>query len=113
MRNYWWLEVIRDVEKYVDRCDLYQRIKNQMEAPAEKLLTNEMLEKLWMYLMVDFITKLLLVAERNIILVVYDRLSKIVYFIATIKETSAKGLARLFRNNVWKLHRLLEGVILD
>ena len=113
MRNYWWLEVIRDVEKYVDRCDLCQRIKNQMEAPAEKLMANEMLEKLWMYLMVDFITKLLLVAERNIILVVCDRLSKIVYFIATIKETSAEGLARLFRNNVWKLHRLLEGVILD
>ena len=104
MRNYWWLEVIRDVEKYVDRCDLCQRIKNQMEAPVEKL---------WMYLMVDFITKLLLVAERNVILVVIDRLSKMVYFIATIKETSAEGLARLFRDNVWKLHRLLEGVILD
>jgi len=104
MRNYWWLEVIRDVEKYVDGYDLCQRIKNQMEASAEKL---------WMYLMVDFITKLLLVAERNVILVVCDRLLKMVYVIATIKETSAEGLARLFRDNVWKLHRLLEGVILD
>jgi len=26
---------------------------------------------------------------------------------------SAEGLARLFRDNVWKLHRLPENVILD
>jgi len=62
---------------------------------------------------VDFITKLLLVAERNVILVVCNKLSKIVYFIATLKETSAKGLARLFRDNMWKLYGLLESVILD
>ena len=35
------------------------------------------------------------------------------YFVATIEETSAEGLARLFRDNVWKLHRLPESVILD
>jgi len=56
---------------------------------------------------VDFITKSLLVAERNVILMVYDRLLKMVYFIATIKETSAKGSARLCGSG------LLESVILD
>jgi len=30
-----------------------------------------------------------------------------------MKKTSAEGLARLFRDNVWKLHRLLESIILD
>ena len=35
------------------------------------------------------------------------------YFVATIEGTSAEGLARLFRDNVWKLHRLPESVILD
>ena len=29
------------------------------------------------------------------------------------EEISAKGLARLFRDNVWKLHGLLESVVLD
>ena len=32
---------------------------------------------------------------------------------ATIEGTSAEGLARLFRNNVWKLHELLESIVLD
>ena len=36
-----------------------------------------------------------------------------VYFILTTEKTSAKGLARLFRDNVWKLYGLPESIILD
>jgi len=53
-----------------------------------------------MYLTVDFITKLPFVAEKNTILVVCNKLSKIVYFLATIEKTSAKRLVKLFRDNV-------------
>jgi len=63
--------------------------------------------------MVDFITKLLLVTGKDAILIVCDKLSKIIYFVATIEETSAEGLARLFRDNMQKLHGLLESMILD
>ena len=63
--------------------------------------------------MVNFITKLLVVAGKDAILVVCNRLSKMTYFVATIEGTSAEGLARLFRDNEWKLHRLPESVILD
>ena len=61
----------------------------------------------------DFITKLLLVAEKDAILVVCDKLSKMTHFVATTEETLVEGLAMLFRNNVWKLHELLESVVLD
>ena len=63
--------------------------------------------------MVDFITKLPLVVEKDTILVVCNMLSKMAYFVATTEGISVEELARLFRNNVWKLHRLLESVILD
>jgi len=36
-----------------------------------------------------------------------------VHFIPTTEKTSAEGLARLFRDNVWKLHGLPESIILD
>jgi len=62
-------------------------------------------------LIVDFITEFLLVVEKDVILVMCDRLSKIAYFVTTTKRTSVEGLARLFRDNVWKLHRLPESVI--
>ena len=61
----------------------------------------------------DFITKLLLVAGKDAILVVCDRLSKMAHFVATTEKTLAEGLVRLFRDNVWKLHGLLESVISD
>ena len=61
----------------------------------------------------DFITKLLVVVRKDAILVVYGRLSKITHFVATIEGMSVEGLVRLFRNNVWKLHRLLESVVSD
>ena len=81
-------------------------MKNRIEAPAGKLMVNKVPEKTQMYLIVDFITKLPLVAEKDAILVVCNRLSKITHFVAT-----TEGLARLFRDNMWKLHRLPESVI--
>jgi len=62
---------------------------------------------------VDFITKLLLVAEKDAILVVCDRLSKMTHFVATTEGISAEGLAKLFRDNVWKLHGLPESIVSD
>ena len=35
------------------------------------------------------------------------------HFVATTEGISTKGLARLFRDNVWKLHRLLKSVVSD
>ena len=54
-----------------------------------------------------------LAQEYNSILVVVDRLTKIVHFIPTMEKTSAEGLVWLFRDNMWKLHRLPESIILD
>ena len=57
--------------------------------------------------------KLLLVAEKDVILVVYNKLSKMAYFMTTTEEMTAEELVRLFRDNVWKLHRLYKSVISD
>ena len=53
--------------------------------------------------------KLLLVADKDVILVVCNRLSKMAHFVVTTEEMTAEGLARLFRDNVWKLHGLCCG----
>jgi len=62
---------------------------------------------------VDFITKLLVVAGKDAILVVCNRLSKMAHFVATTEAISAEGLARLFRDNIWKLHGLPESIVSD
>ena len=112
-RNYWWPGVTRDVGKYVEECDLCQKMKNRTEEPAEKLKLSEVPKKPWVHLTVDFITKLPVVAGKNAILVVCNWLSKMTHFVAMTEGTSAEGLARLFQDNVWKLHGLPESVISD
>jgi len=50
-------------------------------------------EKPWTHISADFITKLPLV-------VVVNRLTKIIHFIPTMEKTSVEGLVWLFRDNV-------------
>jgi len=76
-------------------------------------MPNSIPEKPWTYISADFITKLLLAQRYDSILVVIDWLTKMVHFIPTTKKTMAKGLVRLFRDNVWKLHGLSESIISD
>ena len=112
-RNFWWPGVAKEVKRYVEGCDAYQQNKNHTEQPAGKLMPNSIPEKPWMHILADFITKLPLAQGYDSILVVVDRLTKMVYFISTTEKTSAEGLARLFRDNVWKLHGLPKSIILD
>jgi len=76
-------------------------------------MPNSIPEKPWTHISADFITKLPLAQGYDLILVVVDGLTKMVYFIPTTVKTSVEGLARLFRDNVWKLHSLPENIISD
>jgi len=76
-------------------------------------MPNSISEKSWIHISVDFITKLPLAQGYNSILVVVDRLTKMVYFIPTMEKMLAKRLVQLFRDNVWKLHGLPESIISD
>jgi len=67
-------------------------------------MPNAIPEKPWSHISADFITKLPLAQGYDAILVVCDRFSKMAYFIATTEKTLAEGLAKLFRDQVWKLH---------
>jgi len=53
-----------------------------------------------MHISADFITKLLLAQEYNSILVICDKMTKIAYFVPTVEKTLAKGVARLFQDNI-------------
>ena len=112
-RNYWWPGITKKVKKYMEECDQYQRMKNRVEILVGKLRPNKVPERSWQYILVDFITKLLVFKGYDLILVICDRFLKISHFVVITEKMIAKGLVRLFRDNMWKLHRFLESVILD
>ena len=45
-KNCWWSGVTRDIGRYVDSCDIYQRMKNRIKVPVGKLKLNKVPEKL-------------------------------------------------------------------
>jgi len=55
-------------------------------------MENKILERLWTHLIIDFITKLPLVAGKDVILVFCNRLSKMAYFMTTTKGILAEEL---------------------
>jgi len=76
-------------------------------------MPNSIPEKPWMHISADFITKLPIAQGYDSVLVVVDQLTKMVHFVPTTEKTLAEGLARLFKDNVWKLHGLPESIISD
>ena len=76
-------------------------------------MPNSIPEKAWTHILVDLITKLPLTQGYDSILVVVNWFTKMAHFVPTIEKTTAEGLARLFRDNVWQLHGLYESIISD
>jgi len=76
-------------------------------------MPNSIPNKAWTHILADFITKLPLVQGYDSILVVVDQFTEMAHFVPTTEKTMAKGLARLFRNNIWRLHGLPESIISD
>ena len=113
MRNFQQPGVTKEVKKYVEGCDVYQRNKNHTEAPTGKLMPNTVPEKPWNHITADFITKLPLAQGYNSTLVVCNRITKMAHFVPTTEKTSVEGVARLFQNNIQKLYGLPASIIMD
>ena len=46
MQNYWWLGITKDMGKYIEGCNICQRMKNRTKVLIRKLKLSEVLEKL-------------------------------------------------------------------
>ena len=75
-------------------------MKNRAEMLVGKLRPNQIPEKPWQHISVDFIMKLPVSKGHDSILVVCNRFLKMFHFVATIEKTTAEGLVRLFRDNM-------------
>jgi hypothetical protein len=112
-RNYWWPGLGRYVAKYVKGCDKCNRTKTFPTTPVGKLMPNRIPDRRWQVISVDLIVELPESRGYNAIMVVVDRLSKRAHLIPTTNEVDSIGIARLFRDHVWKLHGIPEEVISD
>ena len=88
-------------------------MKSFSEKPTRKLKPNEAMSTPWKDITMDFITGLPEAQGYDTLFVTCCHHTKQAHIIPTTTETSARGLAALFRDHVWKLHGLPETALSD
>jgi len=113
-RDFCWPGLSTDVEDYVRHCDACQRHKVNTRMYAGKLQPLSVPGRRWESVTMDMIVKLpVTAAGHDSILVFVDRLTKMVHFVPTTESLTAHGFAKLFIENVVRLHGLPHSVISD
>ncbi|KAJ9525132.1 hypothetical protein QJQ45_017308 [Haematococcus lacustris] len=113
-RVFWWNTVRADVRDYVGTCDACQRDKSSNSKPGGLLRPLTVPGYRWEHVSMDLVTKLPAGTHGyDAICVIVDRLSKMVHFVPCKESMNAMAFARLFINNVFKLHGLPAEVLTD
>jgi hypothetical protein len=103
-RHYWWSAMTHYVQ-YMTHCHLCQKNKARSAKPSGLLHPLELPHKPWDTVTMNFITQLPRTKDgHDAILVVVDKLSKMVHLVATKTTATAMQTAKLFLDHIWKLH---------
>lgn len=112
-RTFYWPTLRHDAKQYVQGCADCQRNKPRNQAPSGLLKSLPVPSARWESISMDFITDLPMSDEKNCIVTVVDRLTKMAHFIPTTTTCSAPVVADLFLKNIFRLHGLPRSIISD
>jgi hypothetical protein len=112
-RNFYWPNMTKYVDRWVKNCQTCRRITPSREGHQGVLKPLPVPGKSWKHLSMDFITHLPESQGFDAILVVVCRLTKFCRYTPCKGTCNAGELARLFRDNIWKLYGLPETVVSD
>ena len=105
-RDYWWPQMSRHIGHYTRSCETCLRSKVIRRRPIGELNPLPVPEGRWEVVSVDFITELPEAHGYDAIMVLVDTVTKRPHFLPTTTTVTAEGAARLYYQNVWKLHGL-------
>lgn len=116
-RGYPWIDMHTDVARYVQNCIICRRVKSSNDKFHGLLKPLPPPERRWQHFSMNYITGLppRYTADEHLVtnvLVVVDRLSKMRHFIVC-SDMSAAHTARMFKDQIWKLHGLPESIVSD
>ncbi|GIL78503.1 hypothetical protein Vretimale_6069 [Volvox reticuliferus] len=113
-RNFWWSSLAQDAARFVQQCDDCQRSKPLSGKQAGLLQPLPIPVAPWESVSLDFVVGLPPSEGGNdAVLVMVDRLTKMVHLAPTTTSVTAEQTARLFFDNVVRLHGIPKSVISD
>jgi len=112
-RSFWWPSLAKDVQRYVEGCEICQRVKLNRQRKAAPLVPHAVPEQNWQVITEDLIGPLPESQGHNAIYVVVDKKSKMIKIQVTDVELTGMGTAWILRDRVVRSHGLFEKVISD
>ena len=112
-RQFWWPKMRQDVQQFVTSCPQCQRTKIFPARPSGLLQPNPIPDAPWQTISIDLITGLPPSNTYNAICTIVDRFSKMVHLVPTHETVTSEGIARIYRDNVWKHHGFPLSIISD
>lgn len=101
------------VRKVVLECDVYQRCKREHVAYIGLLQPLPLPSRPWEHITMDFIEDLPKSEGKNTIFVIVDRFGKYVHFLSLSHPFILVQVARLFMENIYKMHGLPTSIVSD
>ena len=117
-RKYYWPTLRHDVDNYVKGCDVYLTSKAVRHKPYGNLQSLPVPTHCWKDLSMDFVTGLPILTDwkgdsYDSILVIVNRLMKMVYYKPVKVTIDAPGLAKVIINVVIRHNGLLDSIVTD
>ncbi|KAK8919251.1 hypothetical protein KSP39_PZI022114 [Platanthera zijinensis] len=111
--NVFWKGMRRDIQEFVQKCEVCQRQKYETTSPAGLLTPLEIPHQIWDTVSMDFIDGLPKSKGKTVILVVVDKLSKYGHFLALSHPYTGESVAALFVREIVRLHGIPRAIISD
>ena len=100
-----------DIKKYMQCCIKCQQNKVQHQQKSGELHLLEIPQRPWQEISIDIIGPLPRSNGMDAIVVIVDQFTKMIQLKATMMNISSEGIARIYRNKIWKLHGVPKKVL--
>ena len=112
-QNYWWPRLKEDVRKYIQGCFKYQQNKVQHQKKAGELHLLKIPQGPWQEISINIIGPLPKSNGMDAIVVIIDQFTKMIQLKATTTSISSEEIAKIYRNDIWKLHGVPRKILSD
>ena len=111
--NYWWPGLKEDVKRYVQGCFKCQQNKVQHQRKAGELHPLEIPQELWQEISIDIIRPLPKSNRMDTIVIIVNQFMKMIHLKATMTNVSLEGIAKIYKDDIWKLHGISRKILSD
>jgi len=112
-KNYLWLGIKEDIKKYIQGYIKCQQNKVQYQQKSRELHPLEIPQGPWQEISINIIEPLPRSNEMDTIMVIVDRFMKMIQLKATTMNIYSEGIAKIYRDEVWKLHEIPRKILSD